>query len=87
MKKSGNETANKEKVKSYHDRRHRAKEHKFNVKEAVLLKCDKKHEGDTPFERYIYIASLRKHPFLLALRRWGRFARRNVCDLATEIPY
>ena len=25
--------------------------------------------------------------FLLALRRWGRFARRNVCDSATEIPY
>ena len=24
--------------------------------------------------------SLRKQPFLLALRRWGRFARRNVCD-------
>ena len=23
------------------------------------------------------ISSLRKHPFLLALRRWGRFARRN----------
>ena len=22
--------------------------------------------------------SLRKHPFLLALRRWGRFARRKV---------
>ena len=31
--------------------------------------------------------SLQKHPFLLALRRWGRFARRNVCDSATEIPY
>ena len=31
--------------------------------------------------------SLRKRPFLLALRRWGRFARRNVCDSATEIPY
>ena len=31
--------------------------------------------------------SLRKHSFLLALRRWGRFARRNVCDPATEIPY
>ena len=31
--------------------------------------------------------SLRKHPFLLALRRWGRFARRNVCDSAEEIPY
>ena len=32
-------------------------------------------------------SSLRKHPFLRALRRWGRFARRNVCDSATEIPY
>ena len=32
-------------------------------------------------------SSLRKHPFLLALRHWGRFARRNVCDSATETPY
>ena len=31
--------------------------------------------------------SLRKHPFLLALRRWGRFAQRNFCNSATEIPY
>ena len=31
--------------------------------------------------------SLRKHPFLLALRRRGRFARRNVFDSAAEIPY
>ena len=31
--------------------------------------------------------NLRKHPFLLALRRWGRFGRRNVCDSATEIRY
>ena len=31
--------------------------------------------------------SLRKHPFLLALRRWGRFVWRNVCDSATEISY
>ena len=30
---------------------------------------------------------LRKQPFLIAPRRWGRFARRNVCDSATEIPY
>ena len=26
--------------------------------------------------------SLRKHPFLLVLRHWERFGRRNVCDLA-----
>ena len=31
--------------------------------------------------------SLRKHPFLLALRHWQRFARRNVCDSEAEIPY
>ena len=35
----------------------------------------------------IILGSLRKHPFLLALRRWGRFAWRNICDSATEIPY
>ena len=34
-----------------------------------------------------YIFSLRKQPLLLPLRRWGRFARNNVCDSATEIPY
>ena len=47
----------KEKVKSYHDRRNRAKEHKFKVGEAVLLKRDKKRKGDTPFESYICIAT------------------------------
>ena len=33
------------------------------------------------------VTSLQKHPFLLALRRWGRFAWRNICDSAAEIPY
>ena len=31
--------------------------------------------------------SLRKHPFLLALRSWERFARRDVCDSGVKIPY
>ena len=31
--------------------------------------------------------NLRIQPFLLTLRRWGRFARRNFCASATEIPY
>ena len=39
------------------------------------------------FSENVCSDSLRKHPFLLALRRWGRFARRNVCDSAKEIPY
>ena len=30
--------------------------------------------------------SLRKHPFLLALRRWGRFARRNVVSPRETSP-
>ena len=47
----------KEKLKSYHDRRHRAKKHKFKAGEAILLKRDKKRKGDTPFEPYIYIAT------------------------------
>ena len=36
---------------------------------------------------FIWVSSLRKQPFLLAPRRCGRFARRIVCDSATEIPY
>ena len=56
-KKSRNESKYKEKLKSYHDRRHRAKEHKFKVGEAVLLKREPKRKGDTPFEPYIYIAT------------------------------
>ena len=36
---------------------------------------------------FIWVSSLRKQPFLLVPRRWGRFARRIVCDSATEIPY
>ena len=30
--------------------------------------------------------SLRKHPFLLALGRWGRFARRNITFLCAKRP-
>ena len=33
------------------------------------------------------LTSLQKQPFLLAPRRWGSSAKRNVCDSATEIPY
>ena len=40
-----------------------------------------------PWERGGGHVSLQKHPFLHTFRRWGRFARRNVCDSAIEIPY
>ena len=45
-----------------------------------------KYAKDVPEQLRLY-HSLRKHPFLLALRRWGRFSRSNVCASATEIPY
>ena len=42
-------------------------------------KSTKMHCVRSRFSRWLP-TSLRKHPFLLALRLWGRFARRNVCD-------
>ena len=36
---------------------------------------------------FLQISSLRKRLFLLALRRQGCFARRNVCDSPAETPY
>ena len=51
-----------------------------------LLNCRfNQIEGEVLF--LLIVLSLRKHPFLHAVRRWGRFARRNVRELATEIPY
>ena len=32
-------------------------------------------------------SSLQKHPFLLVLRCWGCFARKNGCNSVIEIPY
>ena len=34
-----------------------------------------------------FVDSLRKQLFFLTLCLWGHFARNNVCDSATEIPY
>ena len=51
------DTQYKQKLKSYHDTRHRAKEHEFKVGDAALLKREKKLKGETPFEPYVYIAT------------------------------
>ena len=59
--------------------------HTFSVKFRVFRRDFLRNQS--VYWAQIFRDSLRKHPFLLALRRWGRFARRNVCDLATEIPY
>ena len=60
-------------------RQHRFWNHTFRRKNALNVLAR--------FMENLTNGSLRKHPFLLALRRWERFARRNVCDSATEIPY
>ena len=60
------------------------KEHTLSIQEFLtfFLQSSQSHDtadneliltlGKTDFSNY----SLRKHPFLLALRRWGRFAKR-----------
>ena len=54
--------------------------------EAVLLRPPDVAESTESTSGFVK-ASLWKQPFLLASYRWGRFAKRNVCDSATEIPY
>ena len=54
-------------------------EHKRN---APSLSCCKRNV--IPFQYYL---SLRKHPFLLALRRLERFARRNGCFRRLVLPW
>ena len=46
-----------------------------------------KNPGRKATAKLLLNSSLRKHPFLFALRRQGHFARRNICDSAAEIPY
>ena len=56
--------------------------HTFSVKFQVLRREFLRNQS--VYWAQIFRDSLWKHPFLLAPRRWGRFARRNVCDSATE---
>ena len=46
----------------------------------VCSNLNSQHKNTVPRNR----VSLRKHPFLLALRRWGRFARRKVQTLVQK---
>ena len=61
------------------------RDHDTHIDFLPLLKCKALHFAVAWFLQSAL--SLRKHPFLLPLRRWGRFTRRNVCDSAAEIPY
>ena len=46
------------------------------------------HFSNTRWEYSLVLKRIqRKQTFRLTHRRWGRFARRNVCNSATEIPY
>ena len=58
----------------------------------INVKCQAKYQGTGMWKPICWImfvvepflCSLRNRPLLLALRRWGRLARRNVRDSATE---
>ena len=51
--------------------------HLLKAKALAPINARRVLEGGWYLKALIAIDSLRKHPFLLALRRWGRFARRN----------
>ena len=57
------------------------KSHKFPVR---VQKSEAAKQIKTVSIASPNLYSLRKHPFLLALRRWGRFARRNETSLAAS---
>ena len=50
-----------------------------------LLALNFAYHLSKPWSEWYFRA--RRNECFRRLRRWGRFARRNVCDLATEIPY
>ena len=64
----------------------------FVGSQMINVKCQAKYQGTGMWKPICWImfvvepflCSLRNRPLLLALRRWGRLARRNVRDSATE---
>ena len=68
-------------------------EHLFRAELSLCGKChgiyrrrERTRSREACQTSLLSLYSLRKHPFLFALRRWGCFARRNVSDSVTEIP-
>jgi hypothetical protein len=47
----------KSKCKEYHDKRHKTKTHKLKAGDAVLVKCENKCKGQTPYEPYVYVVT------------------------------
>jgi hypothetical protein len=52
-----NDSNYKSKCKEYHDKRHKTKTHKLKAGDAVLVKCENKCKGQTPYEPYIYVVT------------------------------
>ena len=50
-----NDQQYKEKAKRNHDKRHRTKEYKLKIGDAVIVKREKRKKGETPYEPYIYV--------------------------------
>ena len=63
-----NDQQYKEKTKRNHDKRHRIKEYKLKIGDAVIVKREKKKKGETPYEPYIYVITKIKGSMVTAKR-------------------
>ena len=74
-----NDQQYKEKAKRNHDKRHRSKEYKLKTGHAVIVKREKKREGETPYEQYVYVITKIKVTIVTAERmKDGKTKCRNI---------
>jgi len=59
----------------------------MDLKKKYFVQCNRFMNGLGFLGRAKETIACESIRFSFALRRWGRFARRNVCDSATKIPY
>ena len=64
----GNDRKYKERIKQYHDKRHRATELHLEIGQAVIVKRDKKRKAETPYEPHIYVVTQVKGSTIIAKR-------------------
>ena len=64
----GNDRKYKERIKQYHDKRHRATELHLEIGQAVIVKRDKKRKAETPYDPHIYVVTQVKGSTIIAKR-------------------
>lgn len=63
-----NDEVYKQRLKQYHDKRHRVKKHALRCGDAVLIKRERKRKAETPYEPHIYTVICIKGSTIIARR-------------------